>query len=84
MGSMGAQRLNAAVVGVTALPSGGGYWLVASDGGVFAFGDAPWYGSREGTPLPYKVIGLFSVEVLAGSGVFGYAVVDASGGAEAF
>jgi hypothetical protein len=26
-------------------PDGGGYWLVASDGGIFTFGDAPFYGS---------------------------------------
>jgi hypothetical protein len=29
-------------------PDGGGYWLVASDGGVFAFGDADFYGSVPG------------------------------------
>ena len=26
-------------------PDGGGYWLVASDGGIFTFGDAAFYGS---------------------------------------
>jgi hypothetical protein len=32
---------------------GGGYWLVASDGGIFAFGDAPYYGSLNGAaPSP--------------------------------
>ena len=25
-----------------------GYWTVASDGGIFAFGDAPFYGSMGG------------------------------------
>ena len=35
-------------------PDGGGYWLVAADGGVFAFGDASFYGSR-GT-RPYSPI----------------------------
>jgi D-alanyl-D-alanine carboxypeptidase len=29
-------------------PSGNGYWLVASDGGVFTFGDAPFAGSIPG------------------------------------
>ena len=24
---------------------GGGYWLVASDGGIFAYGDVQFYGS---------------------------------------
>lgn len=32
--------LNAPVVTVVASPTGGGYWEVAADGGVFAFGDA--------------------------------------------
>ena len=25
--------------------NGGGYWLVGGDGGVFAFGNAPFFGS---------------------------------------
>ena len=29
-------------------PDGGGYWLVASDGGIFTFGDAQFYGSTGG------------------------------------
>ena len=29
---------------------GHGYWMVASDGGIFAFGDAPFRGSTGGTP----------------------------------
>jgi beta-lactamase class A len=41
--------LNAPIVGMTATPDGGGYWLVASDGGVFSFGDAPFAGSAAGT-----------------------------------
>ena len=43
-GSMGGAPLNAPVVGMAADPSTGGYWLVASDGGVFSF-DAPFYGA---------------------------------------
>ena len=42
---------NNPVVGITALPSGGGYWLVASDGGIFAYGDATFRGSTGGVPL---------------------------------
>jgi hypothetical protein len=30
---------------MAATPDGAGYWLVASDGGLFAFGDAPFFGS---------------------------------------
>ena len=31
-------------------PDGAGYWLVASDGGIFTFGDAAFYGSMGGDP----------------------------------
>ena len=37
--------LNQPVVGMAATPEGSGYWLVASDGGIFSFGDAHFYGS---------------------------------------
>ena len=33
------------IVGMAATPDGHGYWLVASDGGIFTFGDATFYGS---------------------------------------
>ena len=36
------------VVGMASTPDGGGYWLVAADGGVFSFGDAGFYGSMGG------------------------------------
>ena len=32
-------------MGITPTSDDGGYWLVASDGGIFAFGDAEFYGS---------------------------------------
>ncbi len=35
-----------------------GYWLVASDGGVFSFGDAGFYGSLGGTTLNKPVVGI--------------------------
>ena len=38
-------HLNKPIVGMAATPDGKGYWLVASDGGIFAFGDAAFYGS---------------------------------------
>ena len=37
--------LNAPIVGMAATPDGGGYWLVAADGGIFSYGDARFYGS---------------------------------------
>ena len=40
--------LNAPIVGLVASADGGGYFMVASDGGVFAFGDARFAGSCPG------------------------------------
>ena len=46
-GSAGSIALNEPIVGMEANPSGGGYWLVASDGGIFNYGGAGFYGSAE-------------------------------------
>ncbi len=40
-----------------------GYWEVAADGGIFAFGGAPFDGSMGGQPLAAPVVGLASTEV---------------------
>ena len=37
-GSMGGRHLNEPIVGIAAAPDGQGYWMVASDGGIFSFG----------------------------------------------
>ena len=37
---------------------GKGYWLVASDGGIFSFGDANFYGSAGGSNLPDGAVGM--------------------------
>jgi N-acetylmuramoyl-L-alanine amidase len=39
-------------------PDGKGYWLVAADGGIFTFGDAPFYGSEGGRQLAAPVVGM--------------------------
>jgi hypothetical protein len=44
------------VVGLAQDKTGGGYWLVASDGGVFAFGDAAFYGSTGSLQLNKPVV----------------------------
>ena len=43
--------------GWPSLPTASGYWLVASDGGIFSFGDAAFYGSKGGTPLNKPIVG---------------------------
>jgi hypothetical protein len=53
--------LNKPVVGMAATPDGGGYWLVASDGGVFAFGDATFEGSTGSLALNKPVVGMAAV-----------------------
>ena len=42
-------------------PSGLGYWLVASDGGIFTFGDAGFFGSKGGQPLDQPIVGMAPV-----------------------
>ncbi len=57
---MGGKPLTQPVVGIAATPDGHGYWEVASDGGLFAFGDANFYGSMGGKPLTQPVVGIAS------------------------
>ncbi|HEX2040954.1 MAG TPA: CapA family protein [Acidimicrobiales bacterium] len=74
-----ALRLNRPVVGMAATPSGGGYWLVASDGGVFAFGDAAFHGSTGGLRLNRPIVGMAATP--SGGG---YWLVASDGGVFAF
>ena len=60
-------------------PTGGGYWEVASDGGLFAFGDAQFYGSMGGKPLNQPIVGMAATpdgegywEVAADGGLFAF------------
>jgi hypothetical protein len=46
------------MVGLASTADGGGYWLVAADGGVFAFGDAGFSGSIGGHPLVEPMVGI--------------------------
>ena len=41
-----------------ATPDGQGYWLVASDGGIFSFGDAGYYGSTGNLHLNQPIVGM--------------------------
>ncbi|MGH9108943.1 MAG: protease pro-enzyme activation domain-containing protein, partial [Acidimicrobiales bacterium] len=57
----------------------GGYWEVASDGGLFAFGDAPFHGSMGGRFLNKPIVGMATT---SDSG--GYFEVASDGGIFAF
>lgn len=67
------------IVGVASTTSGNGYWLAGSDGGVFSYGDAPFYGSAATLKLNKPVVGI----VATASGK-GYWLVAADGGIFAF
>jgi hypothetical protein len=58
---------------------GKGYWEVASDGGLFSFGNAAFYGSMGGKPLNEPIVGIASTptgkgywEVASDGGLFSF------------
>jgi hypothetical protein len=60
-------------------PSGGSYWEVASDGGLFSFGAAGFFGSQGGSPLNAPVVGMAATpnglgywEVASDGGIFNF------------
>ncbi|HEV3365453.1 MAG TPA: hypothetical protein VG795_15190, partial [Acidimicrobiia bacterium] len=55
-GDLAAVRLNGPVLDSVATPSGGGYWMVASDGGIFNYGDAPFVGSAGSLALSKPIV----------------------------
>jgi len=66
------------VVAMASDPATGGYWVVASDGGVFSF-NAPFYGSAGALPLARPVVGATATPdgggywlVASDGGVFSY------------
>jgi hypothetical protein len=76
---MGGSPLNQPIVGMTATPDGKGYWLVASDGGIFAFGDAQFFGSTGSLTLNKPIVGMTAtpdgggyILVASDGGVFAY------------
>lgn len=71
--------LNGEIVDIVATNTGNGYWLVGSDGGVFTYGDAQFFGSMGGKPLNKPV-----VAIAATASGNGYWLVAADGGVFAF
>ena len=72
-------HLNSPIVGMASTPTGRGYWNVASDGGIFAFGDASFHGSMGGQPLARPVVGMAATpngrgywEVASDGGLFAF------------
>jgi hypothetical protein len=78
-GSTGSIQLAKPIVGMAASPDGGGYWLVASDGGIFAFGDARFFGSTGALGLAKPIVGM-----AASPDGGGYWLVASDGGIFAF
>ncbi len=78
-GSTGGLHLNKPIVGMAYTPDGGGYWLVAADGGVFAYGDAQFFGSAGNLQLNKAVVGM-----AATPDGLGYWLVGADGGVFGF
>ena len=74
------KRLNAPIVGVVPSSDGGGYFMVASDGGVFAFGDARYEGSCPGIGGCAGA----AVAVMPDASGNGYWVVTATGNVYSF
>lgn len=60
-------------------PSGAGYWIAGSDGGVFAYGDASFFGSMGGKQLNAPMVGITATP----SGK-GYWLIAQDGGVFAF
>ena len=78
-GPVGGMSLSQPVVGMAATSTGRGYWLVAADGGVFAFGDARFYGSMGNVALNAPIVGMAASPTSQG-----YWLVGADGGIFAF
>jgi hypothetical protein len=83
-------RLQRPVVGIVPTADRGGYWLDASDGGIFAFGDAGFYGSIPGLGLHPAGSGLSPslnapiVGMVPSADGHGYFMVASDGGVFAF
>ncbi len=66
-------------MGMAATPDGKGYWLVASDGGIFNYGDAAFFGSTGSIHLNQPIVGMAATPdgkgywlVASDGGIFSY------------
>jgi hypothetical protein len=58
-------------------PDGGGYWLVAADGGIFSYGNATFYGSTGGT-------GARALGMMVDPDTPGYSIINTDGFSQTF
>jgi hypothetical protein len=68
-------KLNKPIVGMAETPDANGYWLVASDGGIFSYGDAKFFGSTGGMTLNQPIVGMAATPT-----GLGYWLVASDGG----
>jgi hypothetical protein len=72
-------HLNKPIVGMAVDQTGNGYWLVASDGGIFSFGDARFQGSTGSIHLNKPIVGMATDSTTGG-----YWLVASDGGIFSF
>jgi hypothetical protein len=72
-------HLSQPTMGMAATPTGHGYWLVASDGGIFSFGDAAFHGSTGSIHLNKPIVGMAATPT-----GHGYWLVASDGGIFSF
>jgi hypothetical protein len=79
LGDLSISTLNQPVVGMAQTTHGGGYWMVASDGGIFAYGEAGFYGSGGNLHLNKPIEGMAATPdgkgywlVASDGGIFAY------------
>ena len=58
MAAIGGISVGGGAVEICSTPSGNGYWICGSDGGVFTYGDAEFHGSLGDTDLAAPIVGI--------------------------
>ena len=77
-------NLSKPISGIASTANGQGYWEVAQDGGVFSFGNAPFYGSMGGKPLNAPMVSIDPLPIGSGNPGGGYWEVGGDGGVFSF
>jgi N-acetylmuramoyl-L-alanine amidase len=79
IGANAVANANAPVVAIAATHDGDGYWLAGRDGGIFAYGDAGFFGSAGSLRLNAPIVGMAATRdgggywlVASDGGIFSY------------